>query len=331
MQATITYLLTEQAQRAQMAATGQPVARKQTMTIDIATEDLALFPVHEDGTISVDLTGYNGKWHNELAAAGWGPWNGGTGAAAITITPLLVQDLRRGMAILAEAQAAKDALAAQNGEHNRAITEAAYRAFLDDPAARQSLYHDPRVQDLRSPADFYPQQHAEFVTEIRHRNDADTASKKLADAAREQAKTDYIAAWIAEHADESTRAQFGDGLLCRSVALSMIADAAFAAAGVPEAAEYDDDFCRNNDCPCGSKDLDCLPRSVYPAWQKIKAGLPEGCTVSFSRVRECLCSALERGEISPDEAETAGPAIYLAEIRMPHGPFVFERTVRLEK
>ena len=42
MQATVTYLLSEQAQRAQMAATGQPVARTQTMTIELTPGDLPL-------------------------------------------------------------------------------------------------------------------------------------------------------------------------------------------------------------------------------------------------------------------------------------------------
>lgn len=55
MQATITYLLTKQAQRAQMAATGQPVARKQTMIIDVTAEDLPLLDVSQDGQIYLDL------------------------------------------------------------------------------------------------------------------------------------------------------------------------------------------------------------------------------------------------------------------------------------
>jgi hypothetical protein len=55
MQATITYLLTEQAQRAQMAATGQPVARKQTMTIEVSAEDLPLLDVSHEGVAYLDL------------------------------------------------------------------------------------------------------------------------------------------------------------------------------------------------------------------------------------------------------------------------------------
>lgn len=38
MQATITYLLSEQAQKAAILATGQPVARKQSTTIDVTEQ-----------------------------------------------------------------------------------------------------------------------------------------------------------------------------------------------------------------------------------------------------------------------------------------------------
>jgi len=55
MQATITYRLTEQAQRAQMAATGRPVARKQTITVEVPTEDLGLMQVTETGELYLDL------------------------------------------------------------------------------------------------------------------------------------------------------------------------------------------------------------------------------------------------------------------------------------
>jgi hypothetical protein len=55
MQATITYLLTEQAQRAQMAATGQPVARKQSKTVEITTDDLAILDIDGDGNPGLDI------------------------------------------------------------------------------------------------------------------------------------------------------------------------------------------------------------------------------------------------------------------------------------
>ena len=56
MQATITYLLTEQAQRAQMMATGQPVARKQISTVEIATADLDMLDMTDCGQPELDLS-----------------------------------------------------------------------------------------------------------------------------------------------------------------------------------------------------------------------------------------------------------------------------------
>ncbi|MGB7602106.1 MAG: hypothetical protein WBM24_17490, partial [Candidatus Sulfotelmatobacter sp.] len=57
MQATITYQITEQAQRAAMAATGQPVTRKQTVTeqIDNGLVNHHLATVKSDGSIEFDL------------------------------------------------------------------------------------------------------------------------------------------------------------------------------------------------------------------------------------------------------------------------------------
>ena len=58
MQATITYCLSEAAQRAQMAATGQPVARKQITVEDVPPEVL-MSPycvVSEEGSLTLDLT-----------------------------------------------------------------------------------------------------------------------------------------------------------------------------------------------------------------------------------------------------------------------------------
>jgi hypothetical protein len=94
MQATITYLLTEQAQRAQMAATGQPVARKQTMTIEISAEDLPLCTVGTDGGISLDATAAR-HW-NALLAAGW---HEAHPIEAPVFAPDVLADIRRGNGI----------------------------------------------------------------------------------------------------------------------------------------------------------------------------------------------------------------------------------------
>jgi hypothetical protein len=55
MQAKITYLLTEAAQRAQMAAVGGPVARKQVVTCEVTAEDLPLLQADDDGNLYLNL------------------------------------------------------------------------------------------------------------------------------------------------------------------------------------------------------------------------------------------------------------------------------------
>ena len=79
MQATITYLLTEQAQRAQMAATGQPVARKQVKTVEITADQLPLLAMAEDGTPYLDIS----RSLEILSKAGENPANH---AAALALT-----------------------------------------------------------------------------------------------------------------------------------------------------------------------------------------------------------------------------------------------------
>jgi len=387
MQATITYLLTEQAQRAQMAATGQPVARKQTITVEVPTEDLGLMEVADDGTPYLDLTQ---EWPRPKPQREWLVSSGSVADLAgkgkdgyltsnlhfafLAPEPDILSLLKTGRQKITdderqrrEGEAARlnrqidswfasdeidfyitnevrahpryQEIVAETARRSAAKTAAAVakaedaaRFFLANPAHRARIdgdgeIHIPNIANpdinvylrpgtRKGPATDLIRQAAE---EAVRRRDADEAAA----AAKEQTKTDYIAAWIAEHADDATREQFTDGLLCRSVALSMIADAAFSAAGVPEAAEWDDNYCDNRDCPCGSKDLTCLPRRVYPAWKTMKATLPEGYTVEFSRVREC------QREDWDGEGESAGSSIYLAKITIPHGPFQFERTVRL--
>jgi hypothetical protein len=321
MQATITYLLTEQAQRAQMMATGQPVARKQTTSVEISAEDLELFPISANGQITVDMTlGYRTDLMVMLAAGGADGMMGGYTPDQIAA---IATHLRAGRAKRAEEEREKKELCIANGKHNSAQMETAYRAFLADPTARGRWARD-LAQDLRSPADSFPCPASELQTEIERRNNADHAAKLAADKAKEQAKLDYIAQWIASLDAEwdDLKQQFTDGLLCRQTALSLISDMAFAVAGVPIKTVYD--ICDSGDCPCGEKELDCLPTTAYPAWKAIKVGLPDGYSVSFLRVRECL-----KDEDWEGEGESAGRPMYLAKIKLPHGPFVFERTVRL--
>jgi len=321
MQATITYLLTEQAQRAQMTATGQPVARKQVATVEVSAEDLELFPVSESGEIKVELDrGYETDLMVKLKAGGMDGRQNHSSLYAYTPDQInnIAATLRVGLVKLAENQERDKALLAENGRKNRERTEAAYRAFLADPTARIKSARD--VVEAVSPAAWWPENHAEFVAEIARRNKADRDAEDVAKAAKEAAKQSYIAAWVAANGDELTRAQFDDGLLCRETLISMIADAAFTAAGV--GATYRYTICDNMRCPCGKEKLACIPPSDYAKWSVIKAKLPESATVEFLGITPCPG---DEGYESEDNPE----AVICAKITIPHGPFSFTRTIEL--
>lgn len=342
MQATITYFLTEEAQRAQMAATGQPVARKQLTIVEIAAENLAMMQVSEDGTPYLDLT--EGWLHPQTdwlrKAEALSDLEGMRNGSRVSnmycgfraANPDVLALMRRGREkIVAEEAAARDE------------EDAEIRKFLasDTPVTGEyALTHIGHV-DIRGRIDALAQEYmAEAKRRYRAHQSAEQAKKmereriaaeqqaarEASAAIAEQEKQDFIRTWIAANANEETRQQFEDGLLCRKAMLSMIADAAFAQFGVPEAVEIGE-TCHNRACPCGDSYVDCLPRSIYSAWRPLKAKLPEGTEVRFSKVRDCLKD--DEGGYYREDGESAGPAYYTADITMPHGPFKFERRVKL--
>jgi hypothetical protein len=374
MTATITYCLTEAAQRAQMVATGQPVARKQQHTIEVTADDLPYLAAAEDGSLSRDLDTLRLRWSDYPVPAqttldGAEAWRIYRTAFAAKLAELEAEDAKKEAdAVALQDQNIADFLGGKEGnwfvlltnpqisnpwgrnvplDHPQApailarITaqaeekkakdladgEALYQRLLTDPTSRfyfagqAHAYFKGETTNLSLPKG-HPRT-AEFIAELTRRKEADEAAK----IAREQAKTAYIAEWIASNADADTQAQFADGLLCRSAAVALIANAAFVAAGVGEEIA-DSVVCDNSDCPCQDKVLDCIPRRrIYPTWRTIKAGLPKASTAEFRKVRDCRREEVDRGY--DDAADTAGPVYYAAIITIPHGPFSFTRRVRL--
>jgi hypothetical protein len=299
MQATITYLLTEQAQRAQMAATGQPVASKQTVVEEVPN-DLVLSPlatIGEEGRVSFDLTKSSGlNEDGRYVGKEWGYVVIRAGEDAVPDSGLAALQKR-----IAAIAAESDKLAA---------------SYASNQVIRRQREQEESAR--------------------RQKADAEYAARKKAEEAErevsERAKSAYIAEWVANHGDPDLSAQLADGLACRKTLILMIADEAFAAAGVPEKIDVPD-TCSSSDCPCCDTSVDCLPRRIYAVWRKLKATLPQGSTATFAKVRECLAEEIDRYGIdaySDEVQETAGPLYYTATISMPHGPFKFERRVKLE-
>lgn len=324
MQATITYTLTEAAQRAQMAATGQPIARKQVHTIEIDPADIDMLKADEAGNLSaqIDRTHINYSYE-------------GVAAVCEAQTPQAAWEAYR--AAYRERQAAYEAkrLAEEEDAARRLReTEAADAAAAQWIDAKPAGTETWRIKDdaLAAAGVGRPNWNANLplvaaaIERLTQRNKEAAAAQKAAAEAKAQAKQEYIASWIAEHGSADDREQFADGLLSRKTILSMIAARAFADLGIPEAFSYDDDFCRNSDCPCGEQTLDVLTRKHYRAWKTLKAKLPEGSTFDFHSVREHL------GEDDAyEQGEQAGPAQTFVTLHVPVGPFVFDRNVKLEE
>ena len=316
MQATVIYMLSEQAQRDAMAAIGQPVARKHSMTIDITAEDLSLLPIGDDGTINVDVTGAT-RYLDTLILAGWQSENSGLRTSANVLNPPFLAELRTGQMILAENARQKDLVGKENTEYNRQATEGAYLGFLADPAARAT---GPRAligRDLQSPADYWPEDHTKLVAEINRRNEADKAVETAAKESKEQAKREYINTWITSNAPPHIQEQYAAGLLARSEALTMIANTAFTATGLPE--EHPVLMCRDTNCPCGIQEVQTIPPAIYSLWREIRHRLPDGTIAEFEESRDCI----------RDSDADSGDPYYTVLVKIPHGPFTFERRIKL--
>jgi hypothetical protein len=353
MQATITYYLTEIAQRAQMAATGQPVTRKQIITVDVQQEDWPLMQIAEDGSLYLDLTAENQKLvhYHALRATGALKDVPGRKGEDRHMTSNLYQAINQPSPdILALIRAGNEKLAAKQRAED--AEKAAVRASVDD-AIRNFLAGDTPVTDG------YYRRHVKttgadlsmrddelakaYIAEATRRHEAHEASEKARiaesdrryreekerketeQAALEERKTAAIAEWIAGCGDALLQQQQADGLLCRKTVISRMAEDALDATGLP--AECPDSVvCDDNDCPCCDKVVDCIPPKIYACWKTFPA-LPEGSSVEWRRVRNCLKD--EDGCYDHDRGESAGPVEYHANVTVPSGPFQFTRRIKV--
>lgn len=324
LQATIIYNLTEEAQRAQMAATGQPVARKQTATVEVKPEDLTFYPVESDGTITVNLYAGSGL-PAELRNAG-----AITAYAETPDIPGILREFRAKKQALLDQISSRDqevADAIMAGKHDSNDSNYAVRSALNMwsmPAALQPESAELRkLTPLAHAAAVRRQEVAAEEEKARRQREKEERERIAAeDARKEQEKLDYITAWIEEHGDTDLRLQHQNGMLCRKTALKLIADAAFIENELADAYRYP--TCDDRGCPCGREELDCVPPEVYQGWPAILAALPEGTTARFIRVTECPGEDWDDGENDENLVKH-----YAAEIRMPVGPFVFDRTIQL--
>jgi hypothetical protein len=368
MQATITYLLSEQAQRVQMAATGQPVARKQVRTIEVSAEQLMLMAVDEDGIPYLDIAAPLGKLTgvNLIAGCAVAGWWENYNLHKIPEVGSYDAEL---LALIVAGIAARDAAAAAKAE--RKVAEAAKRqadwqvkvselradtaniqAIMDrDPDATPAVdtIYVPEVCTL--PSDLHELRvrlDAERSRRLAEQQAEQQESKKAAEALRKSAKIAAMTAFVSASGDPLLRQQYADGLLSRDDLLTLMADAALDAAGLPPECP-DSVVCRDSACPCRDDDITVLPREIYARYKAL-GELPEGSSVEFREVRNCLRGmitvkatreglAVEFREVRNclrgpdydfgDGEETAGPEEHHAIVTIPSGPFQFKRRIKL--
>jgi hypothetical protein len=322
LSATISYTLNDETQRAQIAATGHPVPRAQVHDIPVTADDLEYLDVQADGRLSKVIGALNGYTVQTVAASA-------DPVAAFEAYKQAVRDdreRRRGINAAAEAETlarlqateAADAAAAayiDKATPSASITE----SYLKGTALHAVGVQQPNYQAAIPLIQAALRRYAERVTEA-------ARLKTEAERADQAAKAAYITAWLNAHAPADTIAQHAAGLLCRATAVSMIADAVLDPIGPewPKTA-----MCEINSCPCYQyKEEPCIPRRLYPAWKALEAKLPQGTTQEFFSARECLRD--EDGSYgSDDDRETAGPKQWGVFLTVPHGPFVFERRIKL--
>ena len=293
MQVTITYLLTEQAQRAQMAATGQPVARAHTVTEEIPVEllDSPLARIDETGAISFNLSQPIGV-HRDGTLSGSAYGYG-------TVYPQFSAMPESGLSAIRTRMAEIEAYQAQM--RSAAADAATRQAELDRLDAEQR-------EKQKIAAD-------------------EAASIK---AATEAAKAAAIDAFVGQSGDAMLIEQHAARLLCRKTVISLMAGDCldrYLPAECPDSV-----VCENSRCPCMDTRQDCVPPDIYAAW-KAMGDMPTGTTVEFRKVRKCLSDEDTEGAfkcLSDEDTEGAGPVEYHAIVTIPSGPFQFERRIKLE-
>jgi hypothetical protein len=337
MNATITYTLTERAQRAQMAATGQPVARKQTVTVDLPADLIAhqIVKVSPDGIASVDLTARTGYQRDGTISwegySNWGSVGGDIPDANLDAVELVRTRIAEAEAASAETirkntEADKEAKAKRQAEIEQLTSIVA--AFLADPTAR-GTYRDNLYIANRQIGSDVPG-YADAVAAVQSRAQADKAEaerlkaeKDAAESVKEKSKLDFLRGGIAEHGSDSQRARSADGLLCRNEAIRAMEDVTFAAVnGVVYTKDSRPSCDCSNECceECEvthsvNDGVDCLTESEFAGLTAIKTSVAGATFVlrTHRAVHDC----------EHDDCRTGDNRAVM--VKIPVGPFLLQR------
>jgi hypothetical protein len=149
---------------------------------------------------------------------------------------------------------------------------------------------------------------------------------EAAEAAKEQAKTEYLHQWVFTDGTDSMRERLADNLLPRKETINALAKATLDCIG-PQ--DHDaQTVCDNNECMCGVRQVDGLDQPAYAAWKQLRTRLPEGSAHRFVAVTPCPNAD---GYLADDDWNVPDPVAHPAvELTVPCGPFQFKRTIALQ-
>jgi hypothetical protein len=341
MQATITFCLTQAAQRAQMMATGQPVALTQTTVEDIPNIWLGshFCKISDVGEISFDLT--KRVWISDQGDIGYSSWSLGsivdgeldkqpaTGLEALQIvTDAVSAKVSQCKTSYAGKQIEIAASQAKRAAEKSAVEDRRADAILADPEVRRSNRENCACAPGRTL--YLPESHHPRYPEVVAELDRREAIAKAAESVREAEKLAAIDAFIAASGDLILIEQHAVKLLCRQTAVSLFARTVLDKYLPVE--EPDSIVCGESKCPCQDLVRDCVPQKIYTAWRKLLPHtFPKESAVEFRQVRNCFRdAAMDCGDERFSEGNTAGPVEYHAIVTIPSGPFRFTRRIKLE-
>lgn len=234
----------------------------------------------------------------------------------------------------AKAEAEQDRVRAEQARRAAEAEQARRAAYEAEHAPKcrariAQILADPTIMDVQSYW-YYDGEHQvplsciaewqamlEVIASRRRERQALEEATKLA---KEQAKRDYLAAWLVEHGEPDLLEQAEAGLLSRKELVS--ACAAWTLRHLPPAVELS--FCRDESCPCGRESIATVPRRLWPAVKALLTHVRQhypDATVTFEDVTIC-----QRESQRPPEQ---WPQITVAVVSVPAGPFTFVRRIAI--
>jgi hypothetical protein len=310
MTANVLYTLTEVGQKAALKA-GVNAAKVQSLSGEVEERDLEILDISESGAVTGDFRGL----HFDAPAA--------------SIREVLDAVHARNEGKKREREEERK----EQAERDRA-TAVTLRADLTEAIAKLERGEQASVSLAWTPQHIkydagieLCERYASLVKAIAEEAQAERArahlEKQKAEEQQEREKQEYRRTWALEHLEGDELEQYNEGIFPKQELLERIANAVLD----PIGPAFEWHTCQNDDHKCGTDYVSSLPPTIYPEWKRIKALLPEGSTHKFFYVKPCLLPS--DGDYYEDGNDGVGAKQYGVELKVPVGPYLFDRDVEL--